>query len=169
MTHHAPHEQEIRAAAAHFGRRRFLTATGAAAALAFATNLPGTGAAYAAEADARKITENPFTLGVASGDPQSGSVVLWTRLAPRPYEPGNGMPDARVTVRWEVAYDEHFKRLALPGPRRRPRGVQPLRAHRAHRSRARPRLLLPLPRRRAGSARSAAPAPHPPRAPGSPT
>ncbi|WP_405410158.1 alkaline phosphatase D family protein [Streptomyces decoyicus] len=115
MTHHAPHEQEIRAAAAHFGRRRFLTATGAAAALAFATNLPGTGAAYAAEADARKITENPFTLGVASGDPQPGSVVLWTRLAPRPYEPGNGMPDARVTVRWEVAYDEHFKRLAGQG------------------------------------------------------
>ncbi|GAA5614297.1 alkaline phosphatase [Streptomyces platensis] len=115
MTHHAPHEQEIRAAAAHFGRRRFLTTTGAAAALAFATNLPGAGAAYAAEADARKITENPFTLGVASGDPQPGSVVLWTRLAPRPYEPGNGMPDARVTVRWEVAYDEHFKRLAGQG------------------------------------------------------
>ncbi|MFG2830579.1 alkaline phosphatase D family protein [Streptomyces sp. NPDC048434] len=116
MTHHAPHEQEIRAAAAHFGRRRFLTATGAAAALAFTTNLPGTGAAHAAEADARKITENPFTLGVASGDPQPGSVVLWTRLAPRPYEPsGGGMPNARVTVRWEVAYDEHFKRLAGQG------------------------------------------------------
>ncbi|MGW3011378.1 alkaline phosphatase D family protein [Streptomyces sp. NPDC001219] len=115
MTHHAPHEQEIRAAAAHFGRRRFLTTTGAAAALAFATNLPGAGAAHAAEADARKITENPFTLGVASGDPQPGSVVLWTRLAPRPYEPGNGLPDARVTVRWEVAYDEQFKRLAGQG------------------------------------------------------
>ncbi|MFJ9472132.1 alkaline phosphatase D family protein [Streptomyces caniferus] len=126
MTHHAPHEQEIRAAAAHFGRRRFLTVTGAAAALAFTTNLPLTGA-YAAEADARKIGENPFTLGVASGDPQPGSVVLWTRLAPRPYEPGwgsprsnggesgGGMPNARVTVRWEVAYDEHFKRLAGQG------------------------------------------------------
>ena len=115
MTHHAPHEQEIRAAAAHFGRRRFLTATGAAAALAFATNLPGTGAAYAAAADARKITENPFTLGVASGDPLPGSVVLWTRLAPRPYEPGNGMPAAGVTVRWEVAHDERFQKLAGQG------------------------------------------------------
>ncbi|MGW1376402.1 alkaline phosphatase D family protein [Streptomyces sp. NPDC002446] len=130
MTHPAAYEQEIRAgalrvlatrpapadaAAAHVGRRRFLTVTGAAAALAFTTNLPGRGAAYAAEADARKITENPFTLGVASGDPQPGSVVLWTRLAPRPYEPGNGMPGARVTVRWEVAYDEHFKRLAGRG------------------------------------------------------
>ncbi|MFI9046202.1 alkaline phosphatase D family protein [Streptomyces sp. NPDC053427] len=122
MTQHAArqqqtpaHEQEIRAAAAHVGRRRFLTVTGAAAALAFATNLPGTGAAYAAEADARKISENPFTLGVASGDPLPGSVVLWTRLAPRPYEPGNGMPNARVTVRWEVAYDERFQRLAGKG------------------------------------------------------
>ncbi|MGW2627764.1 alkaline phosphatase D family protein [Streptomyces chattanoogensis] len=109
------HEQEIRAAAAHLGRRRFLTVTGAAAALAFATNLPGAGAAHAAEADARKISENPFTLGVASGDPLPGSVVLWTRLAPRPYEPGNGMPDARVTVRWEVAYDERFTRIAGKG------------------------------------------------------
>ncbi|MER7163395.1 alkaline phosphatase D family protein [Streptomyces lydicus] len=131
MPQTAAYEQEIRAAAAHLahavrpaqagagahvGRRRFLTATGAAAALAFATNLPGAGAAYAAEADARKITENPFTLGVASGDPQPGSVVLWTRLAPRPYEPsGGGMPHARVTVRWEVAYDEHFTRLAGRG------------------------------------------------------
>ncbi|MFE3885759.1 alkaline phosphatase D family protein [Streptomyces lydicus] len=114
MTHHAPYEQEIRAAAAHVGRRRFLTVTGAAAALAFTTNLPGTGA-FAAEADARKIAENPFTLGVASGDPQPGSVVLWTRLAPRPYEEGNGMPDARVTVRWEVAYDERFQRPAGRG------------------------------------------------------
>ncbi|MFG2209026.1 alkaline phosphatase D family protein [Streptomyces sp. NPDC048638] len=109
------HEQEIRAAAAHFGRRRFLTVTGAAAALAFATNLPATGAAHAAEADARKISENPFTLGVASGDPLPGSVVLWTRLAPRPYEPGSGMPNARVTVRWEVAYDERFAKLAGQG------------------------------------------------------
>ncbi|WP_241267711.1 alkaline phosphatase D family protein [Streptomyces chrestomyceticus] len=112
----APYTQELRAAAAQLARRRFLTGTGAAAALAFAANLPGTGVAYAAaEADARKITENPFTLGVASGDPLPGSVVLWTRLAPKPYEPGSGMPKARVTVRWEVGYDEKFRRLAGRG------------------------------------------------------
>ncbi|MFH9422920.1 alkaline phosphatase D family protein [Streptomyces sp. NPDC017529] len=112
----APHGPEVRAAAARLARRRFLTGTGTVAALAFAANLPGTGVAYAAaEADARKITENPFTLGVASGDPLPGSVVLWTRLAPKPYEPGNGMPQARVTVRWEVAYDEKFRRLAGRG------------------------------------------------------
>ncbi|MEU5953586.1 alkaline phosphatase D family protein [Streptomyces sp. NPDC047525] len=106
---------ELRAAAAHLGRRRFLTVTGAAAALAFATNLPTAGAASAAELDARKIADNPFTLGVASGDPQPASVLLWTRLAPAPYEPGNGLPDERVTVQWELAHDARFRRVARRG------------------------------------------------------
>ncbi|MFG2191361.1 alkaline phosphatase D family protein [Streptomyces sp. NPDC048639] len=108
------YHRELRAAAAHLGRRRFLTATGAAAALAFATNLPGS--AQAAEADARKaVTADPFTLGVASGDPLPGSVVLWTRLAPSPYEPGNGLPNARIAVDWEVAHDSRFTRVVRRG------------------------------------------------------
>ncbi|GAA3081258.1 alkaline phosphatase D family protein [Streptomyces rectiviolaceus] len=106
---------ELRAAASHLGRRRFLTVTGAAAALAFATNLPTAGAASAAELDARKIADDPFTLGVASGDPQPGSVLLWTRLAPAPYEPGNGLPAERVTVQWELAHDARFRRIARRG------------------------------------------------------
>ena len=87
------------------GRRRFLTVTGAAAALAFATGLPGAGTAAAAELDARRITEDPFTLGVASGDPLPTSVLLWTRLASRPFEPDGGLPADRVEVRWEIARD----------------------------------------------------------------
>ncbi|MFF1697099.1 alkaline phosphatase D family protein [Streptomyces sp. NPDC058257] len=106
---------ELRAAASHLGRRRFLTVTGAAAALAFATNLPTAGAASAAELDARKIADNPFTLGVASGDPLPGSVLLWTRLAPSPYEPGSGLPAQRVTVQWELAHDARFRRVARRG------------------------------------------------------
>ncbi|MGW6059349.1 alkaline phosphatase D family protein [Streptomyces sp. NPDC055189] len=106
---------ELRAAASHVGRRRFLTVTGAAAALAFATNLPTAGAASAAELDGRKIAKDPFTLGVASGDPQPGSVLLWTRLAPSPYEPGNGLPAQRVVVQWEVAHDARFRRIARRG------------------------------------------------------
>ncbi|MFE5834949.1 alkaline phosphatase D family protein [Streptomyces sp. NPDC056508] len=109
------HHQELRDAARHFGRRRFLTVTGAAAALAFATQLPAAGSAAAAELDARRVTEDPFTLGVASGDPQPGSVLLWTRLAPRPFEPGGGLPDRRVTVHWELAHDERFRRVARRG------------------------------------------------------
>ncbi len=109
----APHAPELRAAARHIGRRRFLTVTGAAAALAFSVNLPGT--AHAAELDAGKITEDPFTLGVASGDPQPGSVLLWTRLAPRPFEPDSGLPRGRFPVRWEVAHDSRFTRIARRG------------------------------------------------------
>ena len=106
---------ELRAAARHFDRRRFLTVTGAAAALAFAVNLPGTGTAHAAELDGKKIAEDPFTLGVASGDPLPTSVLLWTRLAPRPYEPGSGLPRARVQVRWELAHDARFTRIVRRG------------------------------------------------------
>ncbi|ATL27306.1 alkaline phosphatase D family protein [Streptomyces formicae] len=110
--HHAP---ELKAAARHVGRRRFLTVTGAAAALAFATELPTAGVASAAELDGRRIKDNPFTLGVASGDPLPGSVLLWTRLAPAPYEPGGGLPKERVAVQWELAHDARFRRVARRG------------------------------------------------------
>ncbi|MFE5793038.1 alkaline phosphatase D family protein [Streptomyces sp. NPDC056503] len=114
-SHTSAHDEELRAAARHFGRRRFLTVTGAAAALAFATQLPAAGAAAAAELDGRRITEDPFTLGVASGDPLPGSVLLWTRLAPRPFEPGGGLPAERVSVHWELARDERFTRTVRRG------------------------------------------------------
>ncbi|MGW4897084.1 alkaline phosphatase D family protein [Kitasatospora sp. NPDC004240] len=112
---HLTHDQRIRQAAARLGRRRFLTVTSAAAALAFTTNLPD---AHAADAELapQALRENPFTLGVASGDPDSESVVLWTRLAPRPYEPGNGLPPTgSVRVQWEVAHDERFTRIVRRG------------------------------------------------------
>ena len=35
--------------------------------------------------------DDPFGLGVASGDPTSSAVMIWTRLAPRPLEPDGGM------------------------------------------------------------------------------
>ncbi|MEV5976009.1 alkaline phosphatase D family protein [Streptomyces sp. NPDC052114] len=109
------HAPELHAVARHVGRRRFLTVTGAAAALAFATNLPTAGVAGAAELDARRITDNPFTLGVASGDPLPSSVLLWTRLAPAPYEPDGGLPRERVTLHWELAHDARFRRVARRG------------------------------------------------------
>ncbi|MFH8475014.1 alkaline phosphatase D family protein [Streptomyces sp. NPDC018000] len=112
---HSSHQQEMRDAVGHLGRRRFLTVTGAAAALAFSVNLPPAGTASAAELDGRKIGEDPFTLGVASGDPQPGSALLWTRLAPRPYETGGGLPRSRVEVRWELAGDERFSRIVRRG------------------------------------------------------
>ena len=80
------------------GRRRFLaTAAGATAALLVADRIPG------AWAVPRAATDDPFTLGVASGDPTPTGVVLWTRLAPRPLDPDGGMPARPVPVDWEVS------------------------------------------------------------------
>ncbi|MFD0314570.1 alkaline phosphatase D family protein [Streptomyces flavalbus] len=112
---HPGHAPELRAAARHLGRRRFLTVTGAAAALAFTVNLPAAGTAAAAELDPARISEDPFTLGVASGDPLPGSVLLWTRLAPVPFQADGGMPAQRVPVEWEVASDERFRRIVRRG------------------------------------------------------
>jgi alkaline phosphatase D len=49
-----------------------------------------------------------FTLGVASGDPLPDSVILWTRLAPKPLELDGGMGKATAKVEWEIATDEAF-------------------------------------------------------------
>ena len=49
-----------------------------------------------------------FTLGVASGDPLPDSVILWTRLAPKPLELDGGMGKAKAKVDWEIARDEAF-------------------------------------------------------------
>ena len=58
----------------------------------------------------------PFTLGVASGDPEPTSVVLWTRLAPAPFSRGHGMRGHdKVTVRWEVAVDEGMRFVVRRG------------------------------------------------------
>ncbi|MVO84013.1 alkaline phosphatase [Streptomyces sp. p1417] len=115
MTPTGQHSPELRAAARHLGRRRFLTGTGAAAALAFAVNLPTAGVAGAAELDAARIPADPFTLGVASGDPAPHSVLLWTRLAPKPFELNGGLPAERVTVQWELARDARFRRVVRRG------------------------------------------------------
>jgi alkaline phosphatase D len=92
-----------------FTRRLFL-AYGAAL-----TSIP----ALAARADGPvvrkpKIDGDPFTCGVASGDPDFQSVVLWTRLAPKPKEDG-GMPRATVEVQWELAEDDAMKNVVQKG------------------------------------------------------
>ena len=58
---------------------------------------------------------DPFPLGVASGEPQSDSVVLWTRLAPRPLQADGGMPQVAVPVRWEVAAAARFTQVVRQG------------------------------------------------------
>jgi alkaline phosphatase D len=63
---------------------------------------------------APRFASTPFTLGVASGEPESDSVVLWTRLAPAPLD-GGGMPPERIPVRWEVASDERLQTVVRSG------------------------------------------------------
>ena len=60
------------------------------------------------------FAKDPFTLGVASGEPWNRSVVLWTRLAPEPLD-GGGMPAAPVEVGWEVARDDAFRNIVTSG------------------------------------------------------
>lgn len=61
------------------------------------------------------LPSDPFTLGVASGDPTSTNVVIWTRLAPQPLDPDGGMAGQRTVVGWEVADDEGFAKVVQRG------------------------------------------------------
>lgn len=90
--------------------RRQLLQVGAAGAAALGVG-PLVGRSSAAP------VRDPFTLGVASGDPLPDGVVLWTRLAPEPLAPDGlgGMPGRPVPVQWEVAADEGFRRVVARG------------------------------------------------------
>jgi alkaline phosphatase D len=87
----------------------------------FLSHLAHYAALCAAAPNAWRITwrpqwaDDPFTLGVASGDPWRTGAVLWTRLAPKPFEPLGGMPGDRPAVEWEVADDDRFARIVQRG------------------------------------------------------
>ncbi len=59
--------------------------------------------------------EQPFSIGVASGEPWADSVVLWTRLVRNIHAPDGGMGASPVEVTWEVARDEHMKDVVRSG------------------------------------------------------
>jgi alkaline phosphatase D len=56
-------------------------------------------------------TNTPFVHGVASGDPLSDAVMLWTRVTP----PGNSSSNARIDVRWRIATDERMTAIVSSG------------------------------------------------------
>lgn len=56
----------------------------------------------------------PFKLGVASGDPVPEGFVLWTRLAPDPYDL-TALPPQSVPVAWRVAEDEQMRKVVQSG------------------------------------------------------
>ena len=49
-----------------------------------------------------------FTHNVASGDPLSDRVILWTRVIPE-------NPNTTLNVRWQVAQDRAFTRVVAAG------------------------------------------------------
>ena len=61
-----------------------------------------------------RFVVNPFSLGVASGDPGPDGVVLWSRLAPDPLN-GGGMGSDAVKVQWEVATDDAMRSVVKRG------------------------------------------------------
>ena len=60
---------------------------------------------------------NPFTLGVASGDPTPDGFVIWTRLALEPLAADGlgGMPSSTYRLNWQVATDELFADVVKAG------------------------------------------------------
>jgi alkaline phosphatase D len=62
-----------------------------------------------------RFADDPFTLGVASGDPTPTGVMLWTRLAPKPLDPDGGLGGTRSVVQWELADDEAFTKVVQRG------------------------------------------------------
>ncbi|MCW2804982.1 MAG: alkaline phosphatase [Propionibacteriaceae bacterium] len=98
----------------NFPRRRFLGYGGAGAAAVLLGT--GTWSASTTAAMPRK-SPDPFTLGVASGDPSATGVALWTRLAPDPFaaDGRGGMDRKPVRVHYQVACDEHFRRVVCRG------------------------------------------------------
>jgi alkaline phosphatase D len=80
-------------------RRRFLQALAAAA---VSPALPS-----CAQAPAR-FARDPFALGVASGYPHPGGMVLWTRLV-------GGLDPVAYPVRWEIASDEAMRAIVASG------------------------------------------------------
>lgn len=93
-------------------RRRFLAGTAALGA-----SMLGSAPVFAGTTHAESTAQAPFTLGVASGDPWPDGVVLWTRLASDPLAPDGrgGMPDRPISVEYQVAQDENFRRIAAAG------------------------------------------------------
>ncbi len=72
---------------------------------------PWTGTAIA---NSKSFGDTPFKLGIASGDPVSDGFVLWTRLAPFPFDSERAGREP-VVVQWRVAEDEKMRKLVVTG------------------------------------------------------
>ena len=83
--------------------------------LFIASGLAATAAPAIIRADTIGWRSFPFSLGIASGEPSSDGVVLWTRIAPDPLDAHGGMAMAPLPVQWEVASDDRFATIVAHG------------------------------------------------------
>lgn len=102
-------------------RRTILSAgllTGAALSTQLASSPEARAASHGAGSPA--LPRDPFTLGVASGDPWPDGFVIWTRLAVDPVADDGlgGMPSKGYSVAWEVARDDRFSAVERRGVER---------------------------------------------------
>jgi len=108
-----------------FSRRQFLkigSQLGAALALGGLSSF-----LHGATRQIPTLPSDPFTLGVASGDPTADSIVLWTRLA-RDVLAQAGLANDTLDLRWEISADPDFRRVLRTG------GIaaSPILGHSAH-------------------------------------
>src|SRR5262245_28909062 len=62
-----------------------------------------------------QLRDDPFTLGIASGEPAPDGFVLWTGRATEPLTPRGGMAPVAMEVTWEVATDEAMRQVVQSG------------------------------------------------------
>ena len=90
-------------------RRELLRVAGNASALVALGALPDF-----APQRVRSLRVNPFSFGVASGDPLPDGVVLWTRIAADALSEASSRSRS-VSVAWEVARDDAFRSIVQSG------------------------------------------------------
>lgn len=100
-----------------FGRRGFLVGAAAVATTVAAGCAGSDERAEGPTIDLPDVDREAFALGVASGDPTTDAVILWTRLAPDPLadDGSGGMGPDDVEVWWELAADDGFAEIVASG------------------------------------------------------
>lgn len=97
-----------------FSRRALMRHAGMLAAASIATELSAAASAAGRVTRRGRFGAYPFPLGVGSGDPVNDGFVIWTRVAPAPFDP-LAFTDESVEVGWEIARDPQFRSIAASG------------------------------------------------------
>lgn len=74
-----------------------------------------TPAAWTSAVAQPRLADDPFQVGIASGEPLPDGVVLWTRLVTNPQAMDSGMTRAPVKVGWEIAEDDKLTKTVRRG------------------------------------------------------